>query len=504
MAPDRELLSLDPVPQLLARTRAELSAAFDFSRPMRISRAPGRLDVMGGIADYTGSLVCEATLDRAAAVVLQERAGIDGTGDRELQIFSFNLFDEHLPFTFRMSIDAMANATIDSLRREFSEPGRRWAGYIAGCLFVLHEQNVIDLLDPKIKGMNLALLSTVPLGAGVSSSAAIEVATMMNFIDHLNVPRRHDRQVVDASRGNSIDRMRLSSLCQRVENQVVGAPCGIMDQVTSCAGEQGALLRLFCQPHELQKPLRLPDNIRAIGINSNVKHSVGGGQYGITRCAAFMAHRMILEKMREMGSAAKRELKSDPMNGYLANLDQDDYKRFFRPYLPEWMTGKEFLARFEGTIDTATRVDPASTYPVQHAADHHVLEARRVRDFVSLIEQAALAQPNTRDQGRPLDMAGHLMYASHLSYTNDAMLGAPECDTLVQLVKKHEPAGLYGAKITGGGSGGTVAVLCDKSAKADAAIEEIMSVYVRTTGKHSEAFTGSSPGAWPIGTLQTG
>src|SRR5262245_14275873 len=112
----RELLNLDPVPTLLARTRAELGASFDFARPMRLSRAPGRLDVMGGIADYTGSLVCEATLDRAAAVVLQERQH-----DRELQIFSFNLLDDHVPFTFRIAIDALAKASIDSLRREFAE-----------------------------------------------------------------------------------------------------------------------------------------------------------------------------------------------------------------------------------------------------------------------------------------------------------------------------------------------------------------------------------------------
>src|SRR5438045_1799136 len=116
------LLSLEPVPTLIARTRAELGAEFDFSRPTRISRAPGRLDVMGGIADYTGSLVCELPLDRAAAVVRQERA------DREMQVFSFNQLDEHKPFTLRISIDDLAHATADSLRRDFTEPTRRWAG----------------------------------------------------------------------------------------------------------------------------------------------------------------------------------------------------------------------------------------------------------------------------------------------------------------------------------------------------------------------------------------
>ena len=86
----------------------------------------------------------------------------------------------------------------------------------------------------------------------------------------------------------------------------------------------------------------LPENIRAIGINSNVKHSVGGGHYGIARCASFMAHTMILSKMREMGAAAGKTLTRDPMNGYLANLDQEDYKRFFRPYLPEFDHGSRF------------------------------------------------------------------------------------------------------------------------------------------------------------------
>ena len=73
--------------------------------------------------DYTGSLVCEATLDRAAAVMLQERLH-----DREAQVFSFNLFDEHRPFTFRISLDALASGSVADLRRDLQEPGRRWAG----------------------------------------------------------------------------------------------------------------------------------------------------------------------------------------------------------------------------------------------------------------------------------------------------------------------------------------------------------------------------------------
>ncbi len=511
-APRPDLLRLEPVPTLLRRVRDELSADFPSQKLIRISRAPGRLDVMGGIADYTGSLVCEATLDRAAAVALAER------DDRDLQVFSFNLYDAHLPFTFRMPFDALARASIIDLRREFAEPGRKWAGYLAGCLFVLHEAGLVNLQDPKHKGLNLALYSTVPMGAGVSSSAAIEVATMMNLINHFGIPREEpvrllspepspsptaaaEQEWLASSRNNSINPLRLAALCQSVENRIVGAPCGIMDQVTSCLGDTGSLLRMVCQPHDLLPPMHLPPGIRVIGINSGVNHSVGGGRYGRTRCAAFMAHRMILEHMRTLGQRAGRTLQRDPMNGYLANLEPDDYKNLFRPHLPEHVSGDAFLQTYGGTIDVATTVEPDQTYHVRQAADHHVLEARRVRRFVEELETAARERRENPERRSPaMDRAGHLMYGSHLSYTNDALLGADECDLLVTLVRARKHAGLYGARITGGGSGGTVAVLCEKTEAADAAIRDMMDVYARKSGKQPEAFLGDSAGAWHLGT----
>ena len=131
---------------------------------------------------------------------------------------------------------------------------------------------------------------------------------------------------------------------------------------------------MFCQPHELRSPLQLPAGMRFVGINSNVKHSVGGGPTAETRCAAFMGHKIILETMRQLGAASGHELIADPMHGYLANLDPDDYKTLFRPRMPETINGKEFLDRYGPTIDAATSVDPAIDYAVRHATDHHVLE----------------------------------------------------------------------------------------------------------------------------------
>jgi L-arabinokinase len=495
-----ELTAQEPVPTLLRRVRNELAASFDVRKPTRIARAPGRLDVMGGIADYTGSVVCEATLDRAAAVAVQRR------DDRDVQVIGLNLLDQHLPFTLVIPLESLA-LPIDELRRNFAEPGRTWAGYLAGCLAILHDEKLIDLRDPAITGFNIALYSTVPLGAGVSSSAAIEVAMMTALVEELD----SKFQIRKTPSGP----MKIAAMCQRVENQIVGAPCGIMDQAASCAGEIGSLMRMKCQPHELLAPLHLPAGVRAVGINSNVKHSVGGGQYGRTRCAAFMGHKIILEKMKQMGGAGGQTLVADPMNGYLANLPLDDYKRFFRPYLPETIRGGQFLLQYGPTIDKATTVEPDAEYRVQGATDHHVFEAHRVNEFIRYIEEvnaldAQIAPPahtdahgsavENRDRKLLLDKAGHLMYASHISYTNDALLGADECDLLVALARAREPAGIYGAKITGGGSGGTVAILCNTGDSVDTAISEIMHDYEQKTGLKPEAFLASSQGAWAAGT----
>ena len=473
------LLTLDPIPTLLARVRSELCASFAAGRPIRVSRAPGRLDVMGGIADYTGSLVCEMPLNVAAGVASQER------GDRQVSVMSFNLLDDHVPFQFAISLDNLAKTTADALRRDLAGPGRGWAGYIVGCLFLLHEKGYLDVADPGVKGLNLAVLSTVPEGAGVSSSAALEVATMTNLVGHFGMEALKS------------DGLKLAALCQEVENRIVGAPCGIMDQATSCVGEAGSLMRMICQPHELQPALKLPEGVAVLGINTNVKHSVGGGAYGRTRAAAFMGHRMMLGHMRRLGAEAGKEMTSDPTGGYLANLDPDDYKRLFRPTLPETIGGRAFLEQYETHNDAATTIDPDQEYPVLAACDHHVLEAQRVRRFVDFLER--IDPPHEPGREKALRAAGHLMYASHKSYTDRAGLGADEADVLVELVQAHEGKGLYGAKITGGGSGGTVAVLLDDTDRARAAVAQIREAYQAKTGRASGLVDGTSPGAMHTG-----
>jgi L-arabinokinase len=472
-----DVLSLDPVPTLRKRVAGELAASFAADRPTRFARAPGRLDVMGGIADYTGSLVLEMPLGVAAAVALQPR------DDDQFEAFSFNLLDDHKPFQFRMPTAALARP-YDELRADLGTPGRDWAGYVAGPLAVLHHEGLVDAT--KVGGLTVAIYSTVPSGGGVSSSAAVEVAVMNALVDHLGL---------DTLR---TDPVRLAALCQKAENLVVGAPCGVMDQVASHLGEEGRLLKMLCQPHDVQGSVALPAGVRVIGINTNVKHSVGGGAYGRTRAAAFMGHRILLDLLADAAKDAGKSLRGDPTGGYLANLDPADYKALFRPKLPEVLTGGQFVQQYGDHGDAVTTLEDDVAYRVQAACDHHVLEAQRVRRFADFLESV-----DTHGRDKALRSCGHLMYASHKSYTDNAGLGAAECDAVVQLVKQHESAGLYGAKITGGGSGGTVAVLLEDTSHATTALDEILRSYRDRTGLTPNLLDGSSPGAQHVATVVT-
>jgi L-arabinokinase len=182
----------------------------------------------------------------------------------------------------------------------------------------------------------------------------------------------------------------------------------------------------------------------------------------------------------------------DRWHGYLANLTPSEFEQHFAARLPERMTGAEFLRTYGGTTDTVTRVDPELTYAVRQPTAHPIYENFRVRAFAELLH----APPNERRR----ELLGELMYQSHASYSACG-LGSEGTDLLVKLVRGVGPAhGLYGAKITGGGSGGTVAVLGRRN--AEASVLDIAREYERDTKSGCAVFAGSSPGSSAFGYLK--
>jgi L-arabinokinase len=225
------------------------------------------------------------------------------------------------------------------------------------------------------------------------------------------------------------------------------------------------------------------------GISSHVRHSVGGDAYGTARVSAFMGLKIILTEMRKRGMPVGEK------DHYLCNISPRDYRDRFRAALPDTIKGREFLKAYGEITDTVTLVDPDKTYNVRLGAEHPIFENYRVQTFVDCIQRAGAGDRTA------LVEAGGLMYASHVSHGWNCGLGCAETDLLVSLVRERGPEnGLYGAKITGGGSGGTVAVLADCS--AEDSIREIAAEYENRTGITPDIFDSTSPGAYAYGVRQ--
>jgi len=438
---------------------------FDPDSDLIITRAPGRLDVMGGIADYSGSLVLQLPIAEAALVALQK------TPDRTIRILSLPAYgeDEILDFEIPLAAIEDGNHAIgyEAARSYFRH--QPWAAYIAGAFLVLMRERGIVFPN----GTRIMIRSSVPQGKGVSSSAAIEVATM---------------QAIAAAFDIVIDPIDLALLCQKVENLIVGAPCGVMDQMTSVCGEAGRLLRLRCQPATPEQTLSVPDSLRFVGIDSGIRHSVSGSDYTSVRTGAFMGYRIIAElaSLHVTQSATDTVEIDDPIwHGYLANLTPSEFEQRFSASLPEIMAGAGFLTQYDGITDSVTTVDDMRTYAVLAPTAHPVFENFRVEAFAELLS-GSLSAASRR-------VLGELMYQSHASYSKCG-LGSTGTDLLVRLARESGPTrGIYGAKITGGGSGGTVAVMCD--AAAIDVVEEIADKYESQTGYRPYIFNGTSMGA---------
>ncbi|HEU4766835.1 MAG TPA: hypothetical protein VFS77_05650 [Pyrinomonadaceae bacterium] len=453
----------------------ELGTFFDPQAELTIARAPGRLDVMGGIADYSGSLVLELPIAEATFVALQKQDA------PELRIVSL-VENEGRVLSFDTPLARFQRDTepveYDEAREYFnSDKTRRWAAYVAGVFLVLMRQLGVRF----DQGARILVWSQVPEGKGVSSSAALEVATM---------------SAVAAAYKVAIQPREIALLCQQVENLVVGAPCGVMDQMTSACGEADQLLALICQPAELLGTIQLPEELSVWGLDSGTRHSIGGGDYGSVRAGTFMGYRIIADvagfNFERIGDRVV--LKDPRWGGYLANLSPFEFEEHFAPKLPESMNGEEFLSRYGGTVDPVTRVALERMYPVRAPTAHAVYESFRVQQFAELLRRQH-ERPNEEDKVT----MGRLMYESHASYSACG-LGSTGTDLLVELVKSAGvDQGLFGAKITGGGSGGTVAVLGNRNA-ADA-LNDVAASFATLTGYQPYIFSGSSPGSAAFGHL---
>lgn len=463
---ENEPFELLEIERLLQKPNSDASglASFFAAGEIWVARVPARLDVMGGIADYSGANVCEAVLGRGVLMGLQART------DRTLRIRTMHAGMRALPVETRLPLDCFKSgdglagyAEIRALCQ--ANPLANWAAYIVGSIFTLLKEESVKLPY----GFNLLLLSAVPMNVGIGSSAAVEIGTLtcLNSYLKLNLPPS-----------------RIAQLGQMSENHVVGAPCGIMDQTAITSGRQGCLTHILCRPGEVKGEVEIPPGTGFVGINSMVRHSVAGSPYSDTRIGAFMGKKIINDLRARTGRGAL---------AYLTELTPHELREQYAREIPEQLLGSEFLARHKTHDDPVTKISPDATYRVAGPTRHPVEENERVLRFMDALRAAK------KGDEAALVTAGECMYGAHDSYRNNCHLSTDEVDFLVDTVRQRgAKSGLYGAKITGGGTGGTVAVFGKLEALAKH-VPEIAVEYSRRIGVTPDIFEGTSPGAVEFG-----
>jgi L-arabinokinase len=455
----------------VARIRAERSF-FEPGRPVYIGRSPGRLDLMGGNVDYTGGLVFEATIREATWAAVQLRA--DG------RICFWNPQMAECGWSDRVEFAFEAMTDEETVRRMVNgDPGHRWTAYVLGIFYLLR----LRFPDAVKTGANVYVSSEIPLNKGVSSSAAIEVAVMK-----------------PAARAYGIDLhgIELAEACQWVENVIAESACGIMDQAAVVLGDEGYVLPLVCQPCQARPLVRLPVDLKCWAVDSGVSHAVTGIEYEAARAGAFMGYKLICDWE---GLAVSRDTKSsiprftDPRwRGYVSEIPPSVFRSKYEARLPDAMRGSEFLRDGQFHADPFTPVRPDACYRVRNCTRYAVEENQRIQLFVELARGAAAGA--SEDTWR---LMGDLMYQSHYSYT-ECSLGNEATDLLVDLVRAEGAAkGLYGAKVTGGGAGGTVAIMAHTD--AEEAFRSVVERYAEIRHIRPYVFDGSSMGADRFGVV---
>jgi galactokinase len=252
-----------------------------FGTDAQVYRAPGRVNLIGEFTDFNDGFVLPAAIGFYCWVAIGPR------DDARIFIHSEN-FDE---------------AGIFTIAGGGPLPTRKWFDYPLGMV------SILDQAGFPLRGANLLIRGEVPMGAGLSSSAAIEVATGYALLDMM---------------GMEIQRTELAQLAQKAENDFVGARVGIMDQFTSARGRAGKAILLDCRSLEYElEPI--PDSVRLVICNTMVKHAHSSGEYNKRRAECEEAVRILARFYPDI--RALRDVTLDQVQERRADLPEVVYRR---------------------------------------------------------------------------------------------------------------------------------------------------------------------------------
>jgi galactokinase len=251
-----------------------------YGRPPRwIAAAPGRVNIIGEHTDYNDGFVLPMAIEYYSVMA----------ADRPV--------DGRQVITVRSTLEA-EEATID-LTRPVRPAAPKWGNYPRGVVAGFQERGI------QPGGLDVLLHSTVPLGSGLSSSAALEVCTAT---------------LLEAVTGTTLDPVEKALLCQKAEHDFAGVPCGIMDQFISALGREGHLLLLDCRTRTTELVPMNDPSVALLIINTNVKHELSGGEYAERRAQCE-------EAARNLGVESLRDVTAVQLEAGKSKMSENVYRR---------------------------------------------------------------------------------------------------------------------------------------------------------------------------------
>lgn len=368
-------------PDLISSTVQAFEATYGTS-PAIIATAPGRVNLIGEHTDYNNGYVFPVAINRQVVIAASAR------NDRKLRVHAHN---------FSSSIEV----SLDKLKRTDEKP---WSNYSKGVAFQIQE------MGRKLPGANLLINGDIPNGAGLSSSAALEMATAHALLA-LGDIRLSPLEVIH--------------LCHNAEFEFVGVHCGIMDQFISCMGKRNHALFLDCESLTYEQ-VPLPPECQLVVCDTGIKHNLAASEYNIRR--------------QQCSEGAHLLSFTLPSVKTLRDISTEQFE----------LHKKEL-----GDI-------------IQKRCRHVVYENERVLHSVAALKKGDLSE------------FGKLMYQSHMSLKDDYEVSCPELDAIVDICAEVE--GVYGARMTGAGFGGSAICLVEAS-HVDAVVKRLEAKYPQKTGR---------------------
>ncbi len=377
--------------------------------PQFVSRAPGRVNLIGEHTDYNGGFVFPVAINRT--VLMAVTGPEEGAAPGQVRIFSKD-YDREVTFNFN--------------NLEKAPEAERWTNYVRGVAWALSQRG---LLDPgKLPGARIMLESDVPQGAGLSSSAALEIATALALFQLAGIS------------DVAIDRPKVALACQLAENRFVGANTGIMDQFISALGQPDSALLIDTRSLEYRAvPLGFAGRgLKLVAVNSAVPHRHDTGGYNQRRAECEEAAKFMAKVYGKPEDSQLRDFTLEQLLGVQGRLAPVPFKR----------------------------------------ARHVITEDARTLKAVEILGRGFSHESD-------LTTFGRLLRESHESMRFDFEITVPEIDLLVNLAW-NQP-GVIGARMTGGGFGGCTVNVVEETA-LDAFSKNVWQKYRQETGLDAKMY----------------